>query len=786
VTDFGLAQVQGDARMTMTGDLVGTLRYMSPEQALAKRVVVDHRTDIYSLGATLYELLTLEPAYRGNDRQELLRQISFEEPKAPRRVNKSIPPELETIVMKAMEKNPTERYATAKDLADDLRHFLDDKPIQARRASVARRALKWARRHRATTVAALVVTTVTLLLSGGTAFWWLEKRRAAELEVELALDEAIRFQDKEDWPNAVSAAQRAKGLMAGGSISQALQERVLERCADVEMAKKLDDIPVRIWASHGDYSSAMVASALAKAFREFGVDLEALEAEEAAKRIAARSIRLQLVIGLDLLNRSDKSELAIDSNKLLAIANAEDPNPDRKRLREALVKNDRAELKQLATSEEIGQLPPTYLYGLAQALRRIGARNEALEFLHRAWQNYPHDFFINETLANISTELKPPRYDEAIRYYSIAVSLHPENANAHINLGMAFAKSKRFDEAIDATRVAIRIAPRHPFGYSNLGAILERKGDLDGAIQAYEQGVLLRPDAVVLRLNYGIALAAKDRPKDAEEQYREAIRLWPDVLESYTFLGELLEKSLHFEEARRTYLRGLEKLSDKDEVNELKSALKKCEDFIESDTKLSKILKGEAEPANNAERFKLARFCLLNRKLYFTAVRFFREAFALEPEASEKLHAPEGRYNAACAAALAGCGQGKDAEQTDDQERARLRKQALDWLRADLSAYRLLLDKQPNKASFAQQRLQEWLEDKDFSGIRGESLANFPEAERQEWQQLWADVDALKQRAAKPPAKGTEPPKAGKEKEGASGTQPELVPPPKAANPVKR
>src|SRR5262249_34889016 len=120
VTDFGLAHIQSDARLTMTGDLVGTLRYMSPEQTLAKRVVVDHRTDVYSLGATLYELLTLAPAFRGNDRQELLRQIAFEEPVRPRGLNKAIPMELETIVLKALEKNPAERYTTAKELADDL------------------------------------------------------------------------------------------------------------------------------------------------------------------------------------------------------------------------------------------------------------------------------------------------------------------------------------------------------------------------------------------------------------------------------------------------------------------------------------------------------------------------------------------------------------------------------------------------------------------------------------------------------------------------------------------
>src|SRR5205085_2757837 len=91
ITDFGLAQIRSDTRMTLTGDLVGTLRYMSPEQALAKRVLVDHRTDIYSLGATLYELLTLEPVFAGADRQELLRQIAFEEPKGTRQHNNSIP-----------------------------------------------------------------------------------------------------------------------------------------------------------------------------------------------------------------------------------------------------------------------------------------------------------------------------------------------------------------------------------------------------------------------------------------------------------------------------------------------------------------------------------------------------------------------------------------------------------------------------------------------------------------------------------------------------------------------
>jgi serine/threonine protein kinase/WD40 repeat protein len=168
VTDFGLARNESDRGLTMTGDLIGTLRYMSPEQALAKRVVLDHRTDIYSLGVTLYELLTLESAVTGTDRQELLRQIAFEEPKSPRRLNKSIPAELETIVLKAMEKNPAQRYSTAQDLADDLNRYLKDEPVRARRVSPLEHLWRWCRRNRLVTgLTASVVLLITVVGIGG-------------------------------------------------------------------------------------------------------------------------------------------------------------------------------------------------------------------------------------------------------------------------------------------------------------------------------------------------------------------------------------------------------------------------------------------------------------------------------------------------------------------------------------------------------------------------------------------------------------------------------------------
>jgi len=195
VTDFGLAQVLSDPRLSMTGDLVGTLRYMSPEQALAKRAVVDHRTDVYSLGATLYELLTLEPVFDGKDRQELLRQIAFEEPHSPRRLNKAIPAELEIIVTKAMEKNPQDRYATAQDVVDDLRRFLEDKPIRARRPGLMQRAAKLVRRHKPVVWSAAVALAVTAMIGLAAGLFWAQERAAAaKREHELA-EEARKERD---------------------------------------------------------------------------------------------------------------------------------------------------------------------------------------------------------------------------------------------------------------------------------------------------------------------------------------------------------------------------------------------------------------------------------------------------------------------------------------------------------------------------------------------------------------------------------------------------------------
>jgi serine/threonine protein kinase/lipopolysaccharide biosynthesis regulator YciM len=230
VTDFGLAHVQhGEASLTMSGDLVGTLRYMSPEQALAKRVVIDHRTDVYSLGVTLYELLSLRPAFGGRDREELLRQVAFEEPLRPRRIDRAIPAELETIVLKAMEKNPAERYATAQELADDLRRWLDGQLIRARRPTLVQQAGKWLRRH-----PALVRSTMALVLlaalASATGAWLLWQK---EKQTQQERDRADRARE---------AAEKGADIL--GSVFRELDPQAEEKGGPtlrVQLGEQLED-----------------------------------------------------------------------------------------------------------------------------------------------------------------------------------------------------------------------------------------------------------------------------------------------------------------------------------------------------------------------------------------------------------------------------------------------------------------------------------------------------------------------------------------------------------------
>lgn len=191
LSDFGLARILDQPGVTITGEFVGTPLYMSPEQIAVGRVPVDHRTDIYSLGATLYELLTLEPPHAGESREQIMAQILQKDVRPARRRNRQIPVDLETICMKALEKDPDRRYQTAGELEDDLRRYVGGYLIKARRPNIGRRVLRLARKHKATVAGSLTIVMLVAVLAFVCRNWYRERRLTEALASLARIEELI-------------------------------------------------------------------------------------------------------------------------------------------------------------------------------------------------------------------------------------------------------------------------------------------------------------------------------------------------------------------------------------------------------------------------------------------------------------------------------------------------------------------------------------------------------------------------------------------------------------------
>jgi len=215
ITDFGLAKAEGDD-LTGTGDIVGTLRYMAPERFQA---LSDNRSDVYALGMTLYELLTLRPAFDEDDRLKLVQRITSEKPRRPRQLDKTIPADLETIVLKSIQKDPNHRYSDAAELADDLRRYLTDRPIKARRATALEELRRWCRRNPSITgliglVMMLWVILVAVVVTSNLSL--LDKQQAVEYQKRVAENKTAEANQK-NWEQQQTIAQLRR---AGRNVGQ--------------------------------------------------------------------------------------------------------------------------------------------------------------------------------------------------------------------------------------------------------------------------------------------------------------------------------------------------------------------------------------------------------------------------------------------------------------------------------------------------------------------------------------------------------------------------------------
>ncbi|MBI4606528.1 MAG: protein kinase, partial [Planctomycetes bacterium] len=224
VTDFGLAKAEGTDDITRSGDVLGTLAYMAPERMKGWS---DPRSDVYGLGLTLYELLALQPAFRDTDRGRLIKRVLGEEPVRPDRLVPDLPQDLETIVLKAIEKDPARRYASAEEMAGDLRSFLADRPIQARRTTSLERGWRWCRRN--PVVAALAAAAAVLLVTAAASLAVTDLLRR-ERNTAQHLEHEARF-----WENL----HRAQALALSRKPGRVFESRERLRSA-AEYLRRLD------------------------------------------------------------------------------------------------------------------------------------------------------------------------------------------------------------------------------------------------------------------------------------------------------------------------------------------------------------------------------------------------------------------------------------------------------------------------------------------------------------------------------------------------------------------
>jgi serine/threonine protein kinase/Flp pilus assembly protein TadD len=345
------------------------------------------------------------------------------------------------------------------------------------------------------------------------------------------------------------------------------------------------------------------------------------------------------------------------------------------------------------------------------------------------------------------------RLEESIAEFQKAIDLDKDLALAHRNLGVALRDKGRLDEAIAELRKATDLKGDDPEAYNKLGNALMDNRQPDAAIDAYREALRIKKDFYQVRYNLANALKQNGQLNEAVAQYRKVIRAADDFAEAHCNLGRALMQQGKFREAAAALRRGHE-LGSQIPHWPYPSAqwVGLAERLAELEPRLPRLLEGRDQPADAAERLTLADYCQQSQQRYAAAARWYAEAFAADPMLPAD-PATGRRYDAACAAALAGCGQGRDSLGLGETERLRLRGQVLDWLRADLEAWHRALAKAPDEVRpVVSKTMRHWLRDADFAGVRDqEALARLPEAERQEWQQLWANVEALRRRAAEPP-----------------------------------
>jgi serine/threonine-protein kinase len=500
ITDFGLAKRLDESGPTGSGEVVGTPSYMAPEQAAGRGRSVGPAADVYALGAILYECLTGRPPFKAATPLETLLQVRSDDPVPPRRLLSSTPRDLETVCLKCLQKAAEQRYASAGELADDLGRYLGGEPVRARPPGVARRAWRWLGRHKAW-AASLTGAAVAAALGVTLAVTMLAQARELARGVHEDLEAVAALREQARWVEARTRLANAETRLARGGPAD-LVGRVRQAGTELDLAIRLEEIQLRERSfPDGEVDDAPVLAGYRGAFRQYGLDVEALDPAAAAERVKASALREQLVRALD--DWGLRTTVAGPARQhLLDIAARADPDEGRRGLREALRQGRRQAVERFLARAKLHSLPPANLVEVARILYRLGATRRAVKLLREGQQRRPDDFWINVRLAMLLEKEK--RGEQAIGFYRAALAVRPTSPGIHNCLGCALLRLGRLDEAEAAFRRAIRLEPDFPKAHSNLGSTLARKGDLEGALAAHRRALELQPDSAAAHTNLGV------------------------------------------------------------------------------------------------------------------------------------------------------------------------------------------------------------------------------------------------------------------------------------------